>query len=249
MTPALRTGLLWTAATTPVFVLLALGLAWLSPRLRWAGPEAPVRRVLPRLAVAEDSPQKGAAWAESAALLGPAPLFLPTPLNGSQVEPPLTLRREPGEQTATFSPRLWHTDAALTLETPSPFPEVRTPGVALELGRTANPWSSLGERPAVLANPLPRRVLRLEAARTPGGDVVWAQEVGEGGGPLAKPAGEWRPMEFILAVGPEGAGGEPVLVQGSGLAEWDQAVQDWLLRQSRLDLRLWPGLYAIRVGP
>ena len=97
-------GLLVAVMLSAVVVLLG-GLV-VKPKLPAKPPSTP-----PKIEVAvEAGSDVSSAMAESAALLGPTPLFLPTIHNSSSVDLPPSARREPGSTFPMVSPHLIYTE-------------------------------------------------------------------------------------------------------------------------------------------
>ncbi|WP_404425666.1 hypothetical protein [Nibricoccus sp. IMCC34717] len=236
------------AAGAAVFALLAAVLAFAARHVHLPGPASPdVRRPLPRVLVAGGSNAAGATLAaETASLLGPSPLFLPTWVNASQIELPASSRREPGSAFPSFPAKLLQREDELEIGSASPLPALVGPLDVPAFGTTAGRWPWLGALPRDTAALSPRRAF-VEVFRAQGGRSLLQKAVESL--PMTPPYGDWRPVEMLLAVDPAGVISEPVVTQGSGLPEWDTALRKLVVEQVAVGLRLWPGFYSVRVGP
>ena len=83
-----------------------------------------------------------------------------------------------------------------------------------------------------------------------------ALDMGCGAGLLAEPladanppAGDWQPMEFLVAVDPMGLVGPPTLTESSRVAAVDGYFQNYLVKTLHAGQRLAPGFYRICIGP
>jgi hypothetical protein len=230
------------------FAVLVGGLAWSSHHVRLGGPSTPdIRLPLPQVLVAGGARTAGAALAaETAALLGPSPLFLPTSLSGSQIDLPASSRREPGSAFPAFPAKLVQREDELDLGSGSPLPTATDPVDILTFGVEAGLWPYLGAFPRA-STALAKRAVFVEVARAPGGRSLL--QVAVDTLPQAPPAGDWRPVEMLVAVDAAGVISEPVLTQASGVAEWDAVLRERVVDQLAFGLKLWPGFYSVRVGP
>jgi hypothetical protein len=67
--------------------------------------------------------------------------------------------------------------------------------------------------------------------------------------PLALPAEDWQPFELMGVVSRSGQVGELVVTSSSGSEEIDDFFRFHLKKNMRIDDRLRPGFYVLRIGP
>jgi len=196
--------------------------------------------------------QRNQILSEEAQLFDPAPLFLPTSHNSSQVDDTAILRHEPGESFPMMPPRFAYSDNSFAITIPNPLPVPAQPLDVLNYGRTQTPYAQFG-RAGLPEKPLPERMAQLEVVQVKTGRTVLAL-------PLARPAGappealataDWEPLEFLVALDVTGLVGAPALVRGSGSAEVDVFFAGYLVKDLRIGARreLAAGFYFLRIGP
>lgn len=179
---------------------------------------------------------------ERAELFDPAPLFLPTSRNFGQGPLPARLAKQPGQVFADFGAKVSFAEGGLeafgaeTLASPESLAEV--------LSRSNEvPFAGLGEaggrRPQ-----LPTREAVLQIKRM--GEKGLSEVVLAG---IGVPDSDFAPLEFVVAVGPAGLIGDPILTSGSGRDRVDAFFQDYLVKTYRLGARLEPGRYRVMIGP
>jgi hypothetical protein len=234
-----------------VLALLVMGFALQGIKLPPATPPspegAPTQGLELRLRpTAADTRQD---WGEEMALLDPTPLFLPTRWNSGGAIGLSALAREAGMVMEDYAPWRAFPDrrAAVNFAGRELVPD--TPTDWLKTGRPARIGQGLAlMRRDSSAQPLPERAGWIEAARAGTGEVSFA-------GPLrlprdeALPAGLWRPVDFMAAVGWDGLVGLPTALTSSGDERMDTLLPILLARDLRLAAGLLPGLYRVTVGP
>lgn len=179
---------------------------------------------------------------ERALYFDPTPLFLPTSLNFGQGGLPRRLVRQPGQIFESFAPKLHFPDALATPYAaelglgPENLPEL--------LGRANEaPFAGLGESGRLELAPQPRAAF-IEVKSMLGERLEHRPLAG-----IALPRAEFAPMEFIIAVGPAGVIGKPMLAVSSGWEDVDAFFRDYLTKTYRIGERLAPGRYRVLVGP
>jgi hypothetical protein len=176
-----------------------------------------------------------------------APLFLPTSYNTASTE---IVRREPGRNVFDVdTPRLRFTDSDPGLQLPAPF---HAPAAPVEIvADSPGPLAAGIGRTDALISATPPHGAFLEVFATSSGESVLAQTLELGARPKIGDhlTADWRPLEFMAAVGPAGLVGQLVLTTGSGSEEVDNHFRNYLARTFRIGDRLTPGFYRIVVGP
>jgi hypothetical protein len=179
---------------------------------------------------------------ERADLFDPAPLFIPTARNFGQGPLPPRLVKQPGQVFGDFGAKLNFNEGGLGTYGA----ENLTTGESLVdvLSRSNEmPFAGLGE--TGVTHP------KL-AARSA---IVQIKKMGESElrefvvTELAVPRPDFSPMEFVVAVGPAGLLGDPLLTFGSGREEVDTFFQDFLAKTYRVGSVLSPGRYRVSIGP
>ncbi len=181
---------------------------------------------------------------EEATFFDPTPLFLPTEWNVAQNALPDSLMRDSGQIFQDYAPKLTFGEAGLALAFA---PAVRVPAKpadALAVLEPQQPFAGMG------------RIQRTVAELTGRGAVVEITAAGSGQrmptltvDTAGIPVGNWRPLEFLVAVDTAGLVGPPVLTEQSGVEEVDSYFQNLLAKTLRVGERLAPGVYRICVGP
>lgn len=181
---------------------------------------------------------------DEATLFDPTPLFLPTEWNVSQKELPNNLIRDSGRIFENYPAKLTFNESRLELGLPPTTVVPDKPMDALALLEPEQPFMGMGR--------VEREVVQLEdrmafiAITVAGtGRTVLTQAIAAG--PI--PAGNWRPMEFLVAVDTAGLVGPPAIVTRSGVEQVDGFFQNLIAKTLRVGERLAPGTYQISVGP
>lgn len=180
---------------------------------------------------------------EQAFLSDSAPLFLPTRWNSAFAPVVRALEQRPPELFDLFPARFSYGEGDFGLRAiETEEPELN---VALLDALGGTPYLPFG-RESVGAPSLTRRFASLEVAR-PGEEVVLVEVLPEEDAPAG--AGQfWRPAEFLVHVENVGVVGEPILLEGSGVEEIDQALREGIrsiLRERMLD----SGYFRVVAGP
>jgi hypothetical protein len=181
---------------------------------------------------------------EQAELFDPTPLFLPTRWNVQPQHMPVGVAREPGTAFATFDPKLQFGENVLALNFPAVVATPARPVEALAVGTSPRPLLGLG-RVDIAAEPLATRGGFAEVSEAGTGESVLAQALP---GAVA-PAGDWAPLEFLVAVNAMGLIGPPQLAHSSGNEAVDAYFRAFLAENFRLGARLRPGLFRVCIGP
>jgi len=179
-------------------------------------------------------------------LYDPRPLFLPTLINNSAPNLPMRLCREPGNDFKVVPPNFIFAEYEMKIALPEPIAVPGDPVQALHTGEASNPFFAFG-RLNFAYTALSPRLAYLEVVLAKSGRVVLATalKLGPDG---AIPAGDWQPLEMLLAVEVAGVIGAPVVTKGSGLEEVDDFFRAFLQKQFRMGPRLPPGIYVLRIG-
>jgi hypothetical protein len=182
-------------------------------------------------------------------LLDPDPLFLPTPLNASQLELP-RYERQPGTTQQTIDAKYLYGEDVAAFTLPDPIAAPTQPGETLAYGLAQNPYAGLG-RFARAETPLPPRAARLEVVQTKTGRVVLSVSLAlsETNPPAALANSEWSPLELLAAIDSTGMIGQPTLARGSGVETIDTFFRSFLAQSFHLGEQLPTGLYTLRIGP
>lgn len=231
-TPARR----WTAAAAVAAAAIALMLALVRPPKPPAvsgGPQA----LAPRIVLARN-------LTGEAALLDPAPLFLPTDRNGS---PGVPAAPEPGGGFSGY--RVSLPEGSLTPNLGQPIAVPAGPAEALTVQPPGNPVLGIGRTSELGSIPhLSARKSFVEISDLATGLPVAALSVADAQPP--EPFGpDRRPIEYVAAVEPMGLVGAPATSVSSGSPALDAYFADFLARSLHLGERLHPGIYRICVGP
>lgn len=202
-----------------------------------AGPGSSVE--LTRL----DGSATDAVLREEAILLDPTPMFLPTEWSSAQNALPASLIRRPGRGFENYPEKLSFQESGLVVA----MPDVQSPGSPVDALLSAGvhaPFAGMG-RADWEGDKLAARTAVIEVARASDGGRVYAKALAE----AEIPASGWQPLEFLVAIGPAGLVGTPVIMQRSGREEVDRFFQNYLAKTLRLGERLPPGSYRVLAGP
>lgn len=179
---------------------------------------------------------------ERADLFDPAPLFIPTARNFGQGVLPTRLLKQPGQVFTDFGPKLSLAEGGLATFGVENLAAGET--LAEVLARSNEvPFAGLGEIQA------PRQALENRSA------LIRIKKLGASEfqqfslRDIAVPSADFSPLEFLVAVGPAGLIGEPILAAGSGREDVDGFFQDFLAKTFRLGTVLGPGRYRVVIGP
>jgi hypothetical protein len=223
----------------------AVMVLWLFSRLpappKAAAPPRPVSAVgLTRL----DSGTTDEVVREQAELFDPTPLFLPTRRNVQPQHLSVGVAWEPEAAFAPIEPKLLFDENALALNFPAVVATPARPVEALSVGTPPRPLLGLG-RVDLAEEPLEARGGFVEVSAAGTGETVLAQAL-PGAVP---PAGDWAPLEFLVAVNAVGLIGPPQLMHGSGRDAVDAYFRAFLTEKFRLGARLRPGFFRVHIGP
>ncbi len=225
-------------------LLAAVFVLWLFSRSP-APPPAAAPRLVPTVGLTRlDSGTTDEIVREQAELFDPTPLFLPTPSNAQPHHLSVGVAREPETAFAAFVPKLQFDENALALSFPAVVTTPTRPVDALAVGLSPRPLLGFG-RVDLAAEPLAVRGGFAEVSATGTGEPVLAQAL-PGAVP---PAGDWAPLEFLVAVNAMGLIGPPQLMHGSGSDAVDAYFRAFLVEKFRLSARLRPGFFRVRIGP
>jgi hypothetical protein len=181
---------------------------------------------------------------EQAELFDPTPLFLPTRWNVQPQRLSVGVAREPGTAFAAFDPKLLFDKDALALNFPAVVATPARPVEALAVGTSPRPLLGLG-RVERTVEPLAARGGFAEVSAAGTGEPVLAQALPG----AATPAGDWAPLEFLVAVNAMGLIGPPQLTLSSGNEAVDGYFRAFLAKNFRLGARLRPGVFRVCIGP
>jgi hypothetical protein len=225
---------------------MAVVVLWLFSRSpapsQAVAPPRPVPTVgLTRL----DSGTTGEEVREQAELFDPTPLFLPTRRNVQPQHLSVGVAREPETAFAAIEPKLLFGENALALRFPAAVATPVRPVDALAVGTSPRPLQGLG-RVDLAAGPLAARGGFAEVSATGTGEPVLAQALPEAAAPVA---GDWAPLEFLVAVNAMGLIGPPQLIHSSGNEAVDAYFGAYLAEKFQLGARLQPGFFHVRIGP
>jgi hypothetical protein len=225
-------------------LLAVVFVLWLFSRSS-APPPAAGPRLVPTVGLTQlDSGTTDEVVREQADLFDPTPLFLPTRSNVQPHHLSVGVAREPETAFAAFVPKLLFDQNALALSFPSVVAMPAQPVEALAVGMSPRPLLGFG-RVDLAAEPLAARGGFAEVSAAGTGDPVLAQALPG----AAPPAGDWAPLEFLVAVNAMGLIGPPQLMQGSGNDAVDAYFRAFLAEKFRLGARLRPGFFRVRIGP
>lgn len=231
-------------AAVGVLVLLLRFAA--TPEVRpLPSPAAPTATATPKVGLTRlDGAGGDTVLQEEATFFDPTPLFLPTEWNVAQNALPDNLIKGAGRIFQDYTPKLTFDEADLTLSFPPPVVVPAKPALALAILESDQPFAGMGRTG--------RQVPEL-AAR---GAVVEITAAGDGQrlptlnvDTTEIPAGNWRPLEFLVEVNAAGLVGPPVLTAQSGVEDVDSYFQNLLVKTLRVGERLAPGAYRICIGP
>ena len=179
---------------------------------------------------------------ERADIFDPAPLFVPTVRNFAQQGLPAALAKQPGRVFGDFGAKLSFDEGGLApFAAESPLAVESLPEILARNNEA--PFSGLGEV-ARQGRASPARGAAV-SIKLMGSSEIRQLEVG----PAALPRADFPPLEFLVAVGPAGLIGEPVIALSSGFEEVDGFFMEFLVRTARLGSVLGPGRYRVVVGP
>ncbi len=179
---------------------------------------------------------------ERADFFDPAPLFVPTSRNHGHAQLPSHLVKQPGQVFADFGAKLSFNEgglAAYGAENPA-----AGEGVVDVLSRSNEvPFAGLGES-GVTRPKLPNRSALIQIKKMGDNELREKTFID-----LAVPRVDFAPLEFVVAVGPAGLIGDPLLSLGSGHDDVDSFFQTFLAKTYRLGTLLPPGRYRVMIGP
>jgi hypothetical protein len=181
---------------------------------------------------------------DEAELLDPKPLFLPTRWNVQPQHLSVGVAREPETAFAAFVPKLLFDENALALSFPAVVATPVRPVEALAVGMPPRPLLGFG-RVDLESEPLAARGGFAEVSAAGTGEPVLAQALPG----AAPPAGDWAPLEFLVAVNAMGLIGPPQLMHSSGRDAVDAYFRSFLAEKFRLGARLRPGFFRVCIGP
>ncbi len=179
---------------------------------------------------------------ERADYFDPAPLFIPTARNFGQGGLPARLVKQPGQVFANFEAKLNFAEGGLAnygtenLGTAENVVEILARASEVPFagfGEAARRTVALGERNALV-----------QIKCMTDGEL---REINLTG--ITLPRADFAPLEFVVAIGPSGISGGPLLAAGSGRDEIDIFFRDYLAKTLRIGSVLAPGRYRITIGP
>ncbi len=179
---------------------------------------------------------------ERAEFFDPAPLFIPTSRNYGQGQLPVRLVKQPGQVFTSFGSKLIFADGGLSNYGTENL--ATTESVIDILGRTNGaPFAGMGEA-GIVRELVYERMAFMQIKRLGDGELrnITLSDV-------LLPRADFAPLEFIVAVGPAGITGGPLLSLGSGRDEIDIFFRDYLAKTYRIGSVLAPGRYRITIGP
>ncbi len=233
---------IWLIAATGA-VLSAVVIVWLFSRAPVPPAGAPAR---PAPAVGLTRLNGSAADAlvrEQAELFDPTPLFLPTRWNAQPRGLPSDAAREPGTAFSDFPSKLAFVESALALNFPASVAMPARPVEALGVGTPVRPLLGLG-RVDLTTEPLAARGGFIEVQSAGTGERILAQALA-----ATAPAGDWAPLEFLVAINAAGLVGPPQLTRSSGSDPVDAYFRTFLVENFRVGVRLPPGFFRVSIGP
>jgi hypothetical protein len=226
-------------------LLAAVSVLWLFSRSPAPSQAVTPPRSVPAVGLTQlDSGTTDEKVREQAELFDPTPLFLPTRWNVQPQRLSVGVAREPGTAFAAFVPKLLFDENALALRFPPVVAIPARPAEVLAVGTPPRPLLGLG-RVDLSAEPLAARGGFAEVSSAGTGEPVLAQALPE----AAPPAGDWAPLEFLVAVNAMGLIGPPQLMHSSGNEAVDGYFRAFLAENFRLGARLRPGFFHVRIGP
>lgn len=200
---------------------------------------------VPEPFVRVSSPGQGTtdrALQERADLFDPAPLFIPTAKNFGQGQLPPQLVKQPGQVFGDFGAKLNFNEGGLGTYGAENLAAGENLVDVLSRSNEV-PFAGLGE--SGVARPTLNGRSALVQIKKMGQSDLREFAVTN----VAVPRPDFSPMEFVVAVGPAGLIGEPLITRGSGREEVDQFFQDFLAKTYRLGSVLSPGRYRVLIGP
>lgn len=215
--------------------------AWSERAQRAAGAAAAVPQPFVRVGGA------GAASAdrdlrERAELFDPAPLFIPTEKNFGRGRLPPHLVKQPGQVFGDFGAKLTFNEGGLDSYGAENLAVGESLVDVLSRGNEV-PFAGLGQA-SVVRPKLPARSAFMQIKRM-GESEMREFPLND----LVVPRADFSPLEFVVAVGPAGLIGDPLLTAGSGRDEVDVFFQNFLAKTYRLGSILPPGRYRVVIGP
>ncbi|MBA4137003.1 MAG: hypothetical protein C0518_06775 [Opitutus sp.] len=179
---------------------------------------------------------------ERADLFDPAPLFIPTARNFGQGQLPARLVKQPGQVFGDFGAKLNFNDGGLGTYGAEQL--TASENLVDVLARSNEvPFAGLGESGTARSRLTPRSAF--VQIKKMGESELREFAVTE----VRVPRTDFSPLEFVVAVGPAGLMGDPLLTRGSGREDVDLFFQDFLAKTSRLGSLLSPGRYRVLIGP
>lgn len=198
---------------------------------------------------------------DEAMLLDPTPLFLPTQYNFSQTEVAKIAHRDAGEVFKLYPAQTTFAENTFEISFPDPVQPPARPVEALAYGNTLTPFVMLG-RGDRKETPLRARMAVVEVVDAKSGRTLFALPLAQPSGGETRPGGAaippavtagdlWSPLEYLVAVGVDGAIGEPTLVRGSEPQAVTRFFEEYLMKNVHIDAhrQLASGFYLLRVGP
>ena len=223
----------------------AVSVLWLFSRSPAPPPAAARPRLVPTVGLARlDSGTTDEVVCEQAELFDPTPRFLPTRRNVQPQHLMVGVARESETAFAPIEPKLLFDENTLALSFPTVMAMPARPVEALAVGTPPRPLLGLG-RVDLAEEPLEARGGFAEVSAAGTGEPVLAQALPG----AAPPAGDWSPLEFLVAVNAVGLIGPPQLMHGSGRDAVDAYFRAFLTEKFRLGARLRPGFFHVRIGP
>jgi len=220
---------------------VAAGWFWAERRVRGVGETVPEPQPFVRVGTASAGGTESI-LRERAEFFDPAPLFVPTDKNYGGGELPARLAKQPGEVFGDFEAKLNFGDGELGTYGAEAF--AAGEGIVEALARSNEvPFAGFGEV-AVTRAKLPARSALMRISKL-GGSELQERVLSE----IGLPRADFAPVEFIIAVGPAGLVGDPLLAAGSGREEIDTFFQDFLARAAQVGSLLGPGRYRVTIGP
>lgn len=192
---------------------------------------------------------------EEARLLDPAPLFLPTQYNFTQAETGKITRREPDQAFHSYPASFAYPDDTFAVRFSDALKIPENPVDALDYGHTQTPYANLG-RVEQNEKPLAPRQAHLEVVQIKTGQTLLGLSIPYPDSPAAElpealVIGDWRPLEYLVAIDVAGVASPPTLMKGAAAPALVQYFANHLGRTLHLGARreLPPGIYILRVGP
>ena len=205
-----------------------------------------------------DAGQRDRILSEEARLFDPAPLFLPTRYNASQIDETTIARHEPGESLPLFKPGFVFSDGTFSIAFHDPYPGPAQPVDVLDYGITQTPYAPFG-RAGHPEKPLAARMAQVEIIQVKTGRTLLTLPLAPVSAPAALPdalAAGWNPLEldpleFFVELDVAGLVGSPALVQSSRSTAVDDFFANYLVQNLRIGAHreLGAGFYLLRIGP